>query len=683
MNKVRIKPSSTLLSAAFVCLFLPGSITSAQQPRSGDSYGKPQSSRHFVQLKGIKPGAKTQIHGRVTDAKGGPMGGVMVSAYDEEQQMHVSVFTAADGNFELKELRKTTHQVRMRLPGQLDEWVEDVEPDSDALTVRMEPAKGEDLQMQRTAASAMSLMKWDSLRDKENYKMMCAYCHQIGTVGFRTPEEPVDWETMVRRMDGFGGLYKHTQKTIVKRLINTYTRDAESRWPEHVEPLPTGFATKMKITEWDIGIPLKAMVHDLEPGPPGIMYLVDMGQNAIVELDITTGRRTVYRMPLKGRGPHSIEPDNDGNYWVTLCTSGHMGKFDPKTKDITIWSSAEIPANRGSYPHTLRVDPKDPQGLVWYTDAGRNSVFSIHPKSGYVKEYHLLEKNQAVAAGKGESRGLTPYGLDVAPDGSIWYSKLNANRIGRIDPKAPDGDIREWNPPFRGPRRHHVDQDGIVWVPGFGSGVLGRFDPKSEQWTTYALPDYENQTPYALNIDAKGIIWICGTGNDTIGRFDPKTERLIEIPMPTRVTFTREIEFDEQGNVWTCSSNGPTRHNERGRGSVIRIELPEGEPAADEGVKLEQIVLPHHQVAFVRQVPWHKSPHGELLKKIDAMPAPKGIPVNKTLDKHFKKRIASFTDKQRGRFNTLRKGMDLVDPDMENRGLSYLKILEYIHHNEK
>lgn len=27
--------------------------------------------------------------------------------------------------------------------------------------------------------------------------------------------------------------------------------------------------------------------------------------------------------------------------------------------------------------------------------------------------------------------------------------------------------------------------------------------------------------------------------------------------------------------------------------------------------------------------------------------------------------------------------MDCVDPNMENRGLSYLKILEYIHHNEK
>ena len=655
-----------------------------QKTKTRSGYGQPQHSRHFVQLKGIKPGAKTRIHGRVTDAKGGPMAGVMVTAYDEELEMNASVFTAADGMFELKELRKTTHQVRMRRPGQLDEWVDDVEPGSGALAVKMKPATGEDLQMQRTAASAMSLMKWDSLRDKENFKMMCTYCHQAGTVGFRTPEKPVDWETMIRRMDGFGGLYKHTQRTIVKRLMDTYTREAESRWPAYVPPSPpAGFAANVKITEWDIGNPNKAMVHDLEPGPTGTMYAVDMGQGAIVELDIATGRRTVFRMPPGARAPHSIEPDNDGNYWVTLCASGHMGKFDPKTTDITIWSSAEAPASRGSYPHTLRVNPKDPHGLVWYTDAGRNSVFSIHPKTGHVKEYHLLKKDQAVAAGKGESRGLTPYGLDVAPDGSIWYSKLNANRIGRIDPKAPDGDIKEWNPPFRGPRRHHVDQDGIVWVPGFGSGVLGRFDPKSEQWTTYALPDYDNQIPYALNIDAKGIVWICGTGNDTIARFDPETERLIEIPMPTRVTFTREIEFDEKGNVWTCSSNGPTRHNERRRGSVIRIELPKGEPAADEGVKLKRIVLPHHQVAYVRPVAWHKSPHGELLKKIDAMPAPKGIPVNKTLDKHFKKRMASFTDKQRRRFNTLRQGMDLVDPDMENRGLSYLKILEYIHHNEK
>ena len=77
-----------------------------------------------------------------------------------------------------------------------------------------------------------------------------------------------------------------------------------------------------------------------------------------------------------------------------------------------------------------------------------------------------MSAHQAVAAGKGESRGITPYGIDYSPvDGMIWYSKLNGNRIGRIDPSKPDGDIKEWNPPFRGPRRLHVAPDGIIWVP--------------------------------------------------------------------------------------------------------------------------------------------------------------------------------------------------------------------------
>ncbi|MFP6671010.1 MAG: hypothetical protein VB857_06295, partial [Pirellulaceae bacterium] len=163
---------------------------------------------------------------------------------------------------------------------------------------------------------------------------------------------------------------------------------------------------------------------------------------------------------------------------------------------------------------------------------------------------------------------------DFSPvDGMIWYTKLNGNRIGRIDPKAPDGNIKEWNPPFRGPRRLHVAQDGMVWVPGFGSGVFGKFDPTTEKWKVYDLPDKDNQIPYALNIDPKGYIWICGTNNDVLHRFNPKTEELVEFRLPSRVTYTREIEFDADGNIWTCNSNGPARHTERGYGSIIKLEI--------------------------------------------------------------------------------------------------------------
>jgi streptogramin lyase len=515
------------------------------------------------------------INGKVVDTSGKPLEGVTVSAFDEARDQSISVFSQADGSFKIDGLRDVTFNLRARLMGQQDEWQEDVQSGTTRISFAMKPAEGEDLEDQRTANSGFSMLKWDNHKDKENYKMMCTYCHQSGSRGWRTPERPVDWETMIRRMDGFGGLYKHTQQSLVKRLVATYSPEAVAKWPAFVPPAaPKGLATRVKITEWDMGQQFKVMIHDLELGPDGLVYAVDMSQNAIVTLDPATGERELYRFPGRYRGPHSIELGNDGHMWLTLCISGEMAKFDIKTKEFTIISSAEPPARRGSYPHTLRISPQDPEGLVWYTDAGRNSCFSLHPETLKVKEYKLLNKNQAVGAGKGESRGITPYGIDFSPvDGTIWYSKLNGNRIGRIDPNVEDGDIKEWNPPFRGPRRLHVAPDGIVWVPGFGSGVFGRFDPKTEEWKVYDLPDAENQIPYALNIDSKGYVWICGTGSDSLHRFDPKTEDLIEFRLPSRVTYTREIEFDAEGNVWTCNSNGPARHTERGYGSIIKLEI--------------------------------------------------------------------------------------------------------------
>jgi hypothetical protein len=39
------------------------------------------------------------------------------------------------------------------------------------------------------------------------------------------------------------------------------------------------------------------------------------------------------------------------------------------------------------------------------------------------------------------------------------------------------------------------------------------------------------------------------------------------------VTYTREVEFGEDGSVWVCNSNYPVRHTERGKGSIIKIEV--------------------------------------------------------------------------------------------------------------
>lgn len=629
-----------------------------------------------------KDTAGKSISGKIVDTSGQGVAGVMVSAIDDEQRKWISVFTDQDGTFAVEGLRGVKHHVRTRLMGLVDQWESDIAPGTTDLTIITQPAHGEELELQRPASSAFSMLKFDDPRDRMNFKMMCSYCHQVGSLGFRTPEQPVDWETMIRRMDGFGGLYPHTQNSIVQRLMDTYKDDAVMNWPTfQPPPPPIGAAAAATITMWELDEPLKGSFHDLEIGPDGNVYAVNISQHRLLVLNPETGEQRAQQYPRGTYGPHSIETANDGSMWTTMCATGQMVRYDVSTRQFETYSSAEAPKRRGGYPHTLRINPKDPEGLIWYTDAGSNSCFSIHPVTHHVKEYPLLSAGQAMGAGRGESRGITPYGIDYSPvDGMIWYSKLNGNRIGRIDPTAPDGDVKEWNPPFRGPRRLHIAPDGMIWVPGFGSGVFAKFNPKSEQWTVYELPDAENQIPYALNVDKDGIVWICGTHNDTINRFDPETETLVEIRLPTRVSYTREIEFDDEGNVWT-STSGPARHMERGVGSVIRISLPR-QPPEEGGIKL----VPNHyegnhnigNLAVAPRVKPTLSPEkAKLFAKIDSAPLPeayKKMPHQEYVDT----RLAAFPRHKRNQAGSLFNEFRQAFPDRRNDGQFYVKIIDHL-----
>ncbi|REK11956.1 MAG: hypothetical protein DWQ37_13115 [Planctomycetota bacterium] len=523
------------------------------------------------------------VKGTVVDSSGKGLRGALVSAVDEDAEKSITVLTDPEGRFILDQLPPSLYRIRARLVGFEDTYSDELEIESgegnEDVKLAMEPT--DDLLSQRTGASLFGELEFDNEEHRMAFKMSCTYCHQVGSAGFRTPEEPVDWQVMITRMDGFGALPKDLQKTIVKKLVDTYAEDAPKKWDAWTPPEPPkGKALAMRAVEWDMGSRRPSMTHDLELGKNGLVYAVDMANDALVSLDPETNERRVYKMPGGKEpfsddpmvlGPHSLECDAEGDIWITCAIGGKMAKFDVDTEEWTIVSSAPDPARRGIYPHTLRVDQK---GVVWYTDAG-TGVYSLDPNDGNKRKfYRLPSADQAVGRGIGESRGRTPYGIDVAPNGHIWYTKLNGNRVGRIDPSVPDGDIKEWNPPFRGPRRLHVAPDGMVWVPGCGSGVFAKFNPETEEWKVYDLPDKENQFPYALNIHPQtGDVWICGTTNDSMFRFIPETEELIEYPMPSRVTYTREVEFGDDGSIWVCNSNWPNRHIERRRGSIIRISL--------------------------------------------------------------------------------------------------------------
>lgn len=155
---------------------------------------------------------------------------------------------------------------------------------------------------------------------------------------------------------------------------------------------------------------------------------------------------------------------------------------------------------------------------------------------------------------------MLAYGIDVNPvDGSIWYGRLLANRIGRVDPVTLE--IQEFSPPLIGPRRMRFSKDGNLWIPAYGDGTLVKLDTKTMKYTAYKIPTLspgEAETPYAVGVHpTTQEVWVTANMSDRLFRFLPKDERFISYLLPTRGIFLRDLIFTPDGRVCAASSAVP------------------------------------------------------------------------------------------------------------------------------
>jgi lysophospholipase L1-like esterase len=168
----------------------------------------------------------------------------------------------------------------------------------------------------------------------------------------------------------------------------------------------------------------------------------------------------------------------------------------------------------------------------------------------------------------------------------------------RVDPD--DFGVEMIDTPFSAPRRLRFDLGGKLWIPGFSSGLVSRFDPETREFDSWMLPiePLGSETPYALNVSPRtGSVWICGTNSDSLIRFDPSTEKFTVFPLPTRVTYTREIDFDSEGRVWSSNSNLPAWQIEGGQPRVLRLD-PEALESNLQGI-LDRTRADHPKSRFV------------------------------------------------------------------------------------
>jgi virginiamycin B lyase len=557
------------------------------------------------------------IVGDVRDAGGTGLDGTIVTAKDIEATRETTVYGDPSGRFALRDLPPGTYHVRARAYGHA-EGVEvvtlragrqiEVSLALDRVTDPRELA----WQLPANRWLKLALDRFPDDEAREEFKRQCGYCHQQGSWATRVQRSPEEWRKLLALMARMGGILTPRMRALVPETLNA-AYDEASYVPtlgEHFAPPapPSPAARRAVVTEWEIGA-TDSMLHDAAVAPDGRIYAVDMMQDKLFRLDPATGERRSFAIPSDGLplggafaarqtipanaashvGPHSLQIAPDGTIWITLALGNRLARFVPTTERFDLY-----PVAGGYYPHTLRFDAK---GRVWFTLAVSNHIGMLDPATGAVRTVRLPARTwgqEAVIrimpaflwlarhvdldperAGDGPWLPI-PYGIDVAPDGGVWFAQLNERRIGRLDPETSAVELIDT--PFPAPRRLRFDSKGMLWIPSFSGSAVARFDPRTREFKSWPLPTEPagTETPYALNVDRRtDTVWICGTASDSLIRFEPGPERFTVYPMPTKVTYTREIDFDERGAVWTSNSNLPAWQIDGGVPKMIRLE-PDG-----------------------------------------------------------------------------------------------------------
>jgi cysteine-rich repeat protein len=532
------------------------------------------------------PERSALLRGRVAATGSASPAGTMLTAFDDTRLESVSVFAQENGRFVFPRLRPGTYRLRARLLG----WQDMETPvtlsghgaTTQNFTLTALDVNAVNDQLPASQFLSVLMPEFPNPTIRGDFTLSCGNCHQIAGPRFREDKTTAEWGDVVTTMESYLPPYHaETRPLILPNLLSTFGPGVTLP-PLPIPPAPSGDV--LRATLYEYGLPYApdgstgySSCHDMNLGTDGIVY----NDSGIIWIDPRTGEQGVF--PMNGGG-HSLQRDHDGNMWITQPGTDTITKLDVHTGVFTYYPLPKIGDDQGSYPHTLRFAA---DGTIWFTLAKSNHLAHFDPSTAQFTYYRLPTADPAEV-------GLSipvPYGCDVAPDGTIWFSQLFGQRIGRLDPTT--GTITAWKPPFYGPRRLRVGADDVVWVPGYGSGVLGRFDPAIERWKVYDLPTGPSlpsgygraEQPYALNANREtGDVWITGSASDTLIRFQPKGERFSAYPMPTRGSYMREVVFDPDGNPWTCTSDEPAVKEGLGRGKFVKIELPPNAAVCGNGV---------------------------------------------------------------------------------------------------
>ena len=496
------------------------------------------------------PQRPSVLLGRVADAAGEPLPGLIVVATPVGRPLRHASVTDAQGRFRIEVSSGAALEASVVRGG---------------VTVAAASAPSGDAELDlrvaevRSGARLFSSAEWLSLLPEEARKrwfvLDCTGCHQFNetrALKDGAPRSAAQWDADSARMHarfGPGSGFPILSGHLAAEPLGEWLSAAISG-PPPPRALPD-VDSRYTLTEYDL--PGPDLPHDLAIDSAGRALVTGMFTDRILVLEPGSGSIEPVEIPIEHANPRALEIDRAGNWWVLLGAANRVARFEPQRRE---WTSANV----GMYGHSIGLDA---EGAAWTNDHfARNGLRLARVTLGPAPE--VSERTGPPFRTPARGPSPIPYELRVAPDGKVWTSLLHGNALAVFDPRSGLFASHPMPDPDAGPRRFDIDRDGRLWIPGYVSSALYRLDPGTGSFAKYPLP-IRDALPYVVRVHPRtGDLWI-GTGAaDALFRFDPRRERFTAYPVATRGATMRHLAIDPaSGDVWIAYGASPAIHPTR------------------------------------------------------------------------------------------------------------------------
>jgi virginiamycin B lyase len=419
------------------------------------------------------------------------------------------------------------------------------------------------------------LMSMPGTDDQKAPLLNCVGCHTLERI-VRSTHNADEWTQVAHRMAGYAQVSQPIKpqrradpewapkpETFRKfgEYLATVNLSGAEKWQYDLKtlPRPTGRATKVLITEYDLPRPT-IEPHDVILDKNGMVWYSNFGEQYLGRMDPKTGTHSEIPLPefKKGFpvGTLDLEIDKAGYMWLGMMFQGAIARFDPNTQGFKFYPMPEAQNDNVTQLNMLGLEYQV-DGKIWTNNAGNQELYRIDLASG---KYETFAPMTQIATPGNHSI----YGIASDSRNNIWFLEFQDNYIGKIDAKTLNLSL------YRAPTDHSRNRRGIMdaqdrlWFAEYRGNKIAVFDTKEESFKEYPLPTPWSG-PYYPVVDRNGEIWTGGMTTDRVTRLDPTTGQTVEYFLPKDTNMRRVFVDNSTTPVtfWTGSNHGA---------SIVKVE---------------------------------------------------------------------------------------------------------------